>query len=75
LQKELDQAKKDLETAKATPAAAATPATPATATEPTSSAPLADSERETLETKYKDLEAEHKALNDVGLIHKIWRSC
>ena len=72
MQKELDQAKKDLETAKAMPAAAASPAT---ATEPTSSAPLADSERETLETKYKDLEAEHKALNDVGLIHKIWRSC
>jgi hypothetical protein len=63
LQKQLDQAKKDLEAAKAAPPPTA-PA-PATATESTSSAPLADNERETLENKTKELETELAALNEV----------
>ena len=63
MQKQLDQAKKDLEAAKAAPAPAA-PAT-ATATEATPSAPLADDERATLENKTKDLETELAALNEV----------
>jgi hypothetical protein len=61
LQKQLDQAKKDLEAAKAAPA----PAAPATATESTPSAPLADDERATLENKTKELETELAALNEV----------
>jgi chromosome segregation ATPase len=59
LQKQLDQAKKDLEAAKAAPAPAAT------ATESTPSAPLADDERATLENKTKELETELAALNEV----------
>jgi hypothetical protein len=63
LQKQLDQAKKDLEAAKAAPAPAATAA--ATAMESTPSAPLADDERATLENKTKELETELAALNEV----------
>jgi hypothetical protein len=63
LQKQLDQAKKDLEAAKAAPAPAAPAA--ATATESTPSAPLADDERATLENKTKELETELAALNEV----------
>jgi chromosome segregation ATPase len=59
LQKQLDQAKKDLEAAKAAPAPAAT------AMESTPSAPLADDERATLENKTKELETELAALNEV----------
>ena len=62
MQKQLDQAKKDLEAAKAAPS----PATaPAMATESTPSAPLADDERATLENKTKELETELAALNEV----------
>ena len=63
MQKQLDQAKKDLEAAKAAPAPAA-PAT-ATVTESTPSAPLADDEREKLENRTKELETELAALNEV----------
>ena len=62
MQKQLDQAKKDFEAAKAAPAPAT--ATAAT-TESTPSAPLADDERATLESKTKELETELAALNEV----------
>lgn len=70
MQKQLDQAKKDLETAKSTSAvpASATPVTAAgTATDVTPSAPLSDNEREILEKKIKELEDEQVAYNEVSL--------
>jgi hypothetical protein len=65
LQKQLDQAKKDLEAAKAAPAPATAAPAAAIATESTPSAPLADDERATLENKTKELETELAALNEV----------
>jgi hypothetical protein len=65
LQKQLDQAKKELEAAKAAAAPAAPATATATATESTPSAPLADDERATLENKTKELETELAALNEV----------
>ena len=63
MQKQLDQAKKDLEAAKAASAPAA--AAPVTAAETTPSAPLEDNEREKLENRTKELETELAALNEV----------
>jgi len=65
LQKQLDQAKKDLEAAKAAPAPTASATATAATSDTTPSAPLADDERATLEEKTKKLETELAALNEV----------
>jgi hypothetical protein len=72
LQKELEKAKSDLEAAKFTPApaSAATNSTPASA-DPAASAPLSSSEREDLENKIKELEADKAAYDQVSFVGDI----